>query len=313
MDSTRLGDHRRVTLTVNRTALLVLVAAACANPNSRESAQTGDNSTMSNRKGAVKSVHYSRSFGPFGSELAQFNRGGRSVVHLSHNYDRQPEIGHWNGSVTDAHFDELVRRLRASHYNEIEVPRLQYPGEYSLSIGEHREGEDRPMFKSCSLDAPELEPVLEWITQLTAEVRQRPVRVLRGQASWGAPEARFEGPFDVRVTLENIGVEPFRLTHPGDPEQTMPAATLFFNNEDGAQRGFLEMGARRVIDALPPATASDVVLAPGERLTFTARGVVPVEADQYWGSLVLRASGDHSDASALSGQLTLELGPVIVR
>lgn len=268
---------------------------------------------MSSKKGAVKSVHYSRSFGPFGSELAQFNRGSRSVVHLSHNYDNQPEIGHWNGSIATTHFDELVRRLRASHYSDIEVPRLQYPGEYSLRIGEHREGEDRPTFKSCSLDTPALEPVLEWITQLTGEVRKRPVRVLRGQASWGAPEARFEGPFEVHVTLENIGVEPLGLTHPGDPEQTMPAATVFFNDENGAQRGFLELGARRVIDAAPPATESSVVLAPGGRLVFTARGVVPVKADRYWGSLVLQVSGDHSDTAAPSGRLTLDMGPVTVR
>ncbi|HTV19232.1 MAG TPA: hypothetical protein VMG12_11190 [Polyangiaceae bacterium] len=265
---------------------------------------------MNQSKGTVKAVQYSRSFGPFGSELCNFNRAGSSVVHLSYNYDHEPELGFWRGPISEAQFDELVHRLHESHYDQLEVPSLQYPGEFPLSIGELREGEERPTSKSCPLDLPQLKPVMQSIADLMAEVRKNPVSVLRGQARWTTPELR-QSPFEVQVTLENVGIEPFQLTHPGDTGQA--ALTVFFNAPNRVQRGLVVLGGADVIDATPAATGPALVLAPGERLTFEARGRVPVVSEEYRGTLVFKSWVERGDGPAIQHRLDLDLGPVVVR
>ena len=266
---------------------------------------------MSQSKGAVRAVQFSRSFGPLGSEHGQFNRGESSVLQRTYNYDHQPELGIWRGPITEAQFDELVRRLQASHYQEIELPPLRFPGQdYPLSIGEIREGDEKPTRRSCPLDVPQLEPVMQWIAELVSEIRKSPVSVLRGQARWATPELR-QSPFEVPVTLENVGVEPFQLAHPGDATQA--ALTVFFNAPNRAQRGLVVLGGADVVDPVPEPKGPALVLAPGERLTFKARGRVPVVSGEYRGNLVFKSRVERGDGPSIQHRLDVDLGPVVVR
>jgi len=263
---------------------------------------------MNESKGAIRAVHYGRSFGPFGSELCHFDRGGNSFVHLSYNYDQKPELGFWRGSITDAQFDELVRLMQAVQYDQTEPRILDYPGQEPLSLGEYREGEEDPNIWTYPLDAPELKPIVQLIAELIAQARKTPVRVLRGQARWATPELH-RGSFEVQLTLENIGVEPFLLTNPSDPGTR--ALTVFFHVPSGLeQRGYVHL---YVADATPSATEPIIVFAPGERRTFRARGSVPVEPGEYRGNLVFESEVEHGEVAAMQRQLVLDLGPVTVR
>jgi hypothetical protein len=152
---------------------------------------------------------------------------------------------------------------------------------------------------------------MQLISELVAQARKTPVRVLRGQARWAAHELR-ENPFEVQVTLENVGIEPFQLTHPSDASQ--PALTVFFHPPNGfEQLGYVRLGAADVVEPVPAATGPAVVLAPGERLTFKARGRVPVVAGEYRAELVYESWVDHGEVAAMQRRLELELGPVTIR
>jgi hypothetical protein len=249
---------------------------------------------------SVVAIHYSRSFGPWGSHSVAVQRDGESSLSLGFNGDGPPEVGLWQHALEAARFDELLAALRASRYQELPQPASPYPGMAPVSLGEWRAGQ-MPVMRSVAPDTPELAEVMACLARIESELRRHPVRVLRGAARWRRAELTRDVAVEIELTLTSAGAQPLERQHPKASWTGLALAYLRPNREQVAHTVL----AAEDIHAADPATPT-LRLAPGESASFLLSTRLPaaVRPGQYRPVLEVRSREDC---------LWLEPGPLVIR
>jgi hypothetical protein len=241
-------------------------------------------------------------------------KGAPSTVDLSFNYDGRPEIGVWRATLRDDRFDAAVAELAASGYEALPGPSLVKPGAKLVSIGVRRAGERAPRMRGFPVHAPppQLAPAVVLLDAAIAEIRQHPLRVLRGRAALGAARIDHGGDLSVDLNLTNAGIEPLHLSNPmASPAKEWNGIRLVFVDGHGGERS---------IDLTPAAVSSDSALT-GASLSLAAGANVHlrVRTNIDWpagaGHLrveVHHVGGDSDDAALVDGTLWLDAGPLTI-
>jgi hypothetical protein len=251
----------------------------------------------------VLAVTYSRDFGPMGSEVVYVAREGDSVFSLGTNHQGGAEIGQWRHALEPARLDELLRRLRTLEAKGIEPRGMLRPGESSVTISEWRAVDKPPMMKSYAPGLPELAEVSAFLSEVTAELRRHPARVLRGEARWRSSALSIGQGGEVEVKLSNAGTLPLQTPN--------PYLRVGFLRPNGEGAGQVDLGDVRPQEG-PPAGPM-LVLAPGQRVTYVARVKPPIKPGRYDSRVqVIGAAVGPMSEELVHGTLTLDLGRVEV-
>jgi len=252
---------------------------------------------------AVVAVHYSRSFGPWGSHAVAVEREGDSSLMLSFNHDGAPEVGLWQHLLEPARFDELVLALRASRYQELPTPASPYPGMAPVSLGERRAG-TMPVMRSFATVTPELDGVMACLARVEAELREHPVRVVRGAAAWRGAELAPGGTAEIELTLMNVGAQPLERPSPlGAATGGWTGLRLAYLRPNREQVAFTDLRPEDVGPLAGDQAAPTLLLAPAESASFLLRSRLPaaVRPGRYQPVLEVRT---HSDCLCSSRDLS---------
>jgi hypothetical protein len=263
------------------------------------------------KAGPTVAVNFGRDIGWSGSREMEVQRDGMSTLVTTFSEDTS-EIGWWQASVTRETFDALVQALHDSGYDRLPGAGTMVPDTKVITLGERFEGEPLPVIWTCVTPPPALGAVIGQLEGIEKRLRQHPLRVLRGAATFVAGGAR-EAALD--VTLSNVGTETLRLFNPLTDARH---AAL-----ERGDIGYLRLVFERqgVSDVQVDLTAADLFappdaprtelceLRPGERLRFSARKKVDIKHGNYLARVVYAAPDSREgDPAFVGGVLSMRAG-----
>jgi hypothetical protein len=260
----------------------------------------------------VIAVNYSRSLGRFGSEIIRVARDGESGLKRSYNDDGQPEIGVWQHAIARSMFDELLRRLRVSNYQNISAAGMVEPGAALVTVGEQRAGEKVPQLRSFRPGQTELAPVIECISGIMTELRKHPTRVLRGDARWREPELKKRSKGEIDLKLTNMGTQEIKISNPLHAgSRRFNGLRIEFARPSGEMVKDIEFSAADVRAPTGTPTTVELGLTPGQALSLSLQVELALSAGSYRTHLsVASHAGSSVGNEFVSGTLSFDLGDV---
>jgi hypothetical protein len=244
----------------------------------------------------------------------------RGSVDLATNLGPLKEIGYYESPLTRDPFDRIMGLMDQVGFDGMQPGPPRPPDTLVVSLGKNYADPKASVVRGWAVyDVPqELKPILDEFEAQTAELREHPVRAIRGEGALASRALSLQDVLAARVTLKNVGTQPLKLDNPFhkrmEERLTVTLAVRMDKPWDQIREGeqlWIECKLEQIRPLNPKAvrpSGRQATLPPGATLEFSVRKRLLLKPGRYLAVLTYRTSRIKGDISSMRGGLVMDLG-----
>jgi hypothetical protein len=267
------------------------------------------------------SLHYHRRLPSLSGQMGLYMAEGEaSILALTFNLGDTQEIGVYQGELPSSFLARARELLREADYTNLpQVPVLR-PGEATVNIGEHFEGDEYPVFRTyLGYDVPhELDEFSRHTDVIAEQLRKFPFHVLAGEARWSKPQIEAGEDLSISVTLRNAGTDAIEIENPLESGYAFTLQVIREAIEDKEEEEqWAELTPKSVhwtpSQEKPKPSSKVIRLEPDEALELTVTKKAYLVPGRHRGALHLHLRNIATKPpGGPDGELLMDLGPLTI-